>query len=80
MLASVGGALVSAVFALAAAANATPEQLRAVNLTIGVTAAIAALGVIAALVFFKRGHDGAAAITAIAPLPLMAAALFLLLK
>jgi len=80
MLASAGGALIAAVFALAAAANSTPEQLRGVYLAIGASIALAALGVGAALMFLKGGHAGLAAIAAFAPPPLMIGALFLFLR
>lgn len=80
MLASVGGAIVASVFALAAAANSTPEQLRGVYLFIGAAIALAAFGGAGALVLLKGGNAGSAAIAAFAPLPLMVAAMFILLK
>lgn len=80
MLASAGGAVIAAVFALAAAANSAPEQLRGVYLAIGASGALAAFGCAAALMLLKSGRVGYAVFASFAPLPLMVAALFAFLR
>ena len=80
MLCSVVGAVFASVFAFAAAANSSPEQLLGVYLAIGASALLAVLGAVVALMLLKSGKAGIAALAALAPLPLMVAALFLFLK
>lgn len=80
MIASAGGAVLAAVFALAAAANASPEQLRGVYLAIGASLALAVFGCAAALMLLKSGRVGYAVFASFAPLPLMVAALFAFLR
>lgn len=80
MIASAGGAILAAVFALAAAPNSSPEQLRGVYLAIGASVALAVLGCAAALMLLRRGRAGLAAAASVAPLPLVAAALLAFLR
>lgn len=76
ILASLGAAVTTAVFALAAGANATEEQLDAIYFVIAGSGAAALTGIAAAIALLRSGRPALALLTSFLPIPAMLVLLF----